>query len=737
MDRSLQYSVYLKKLTKKLKKWQRNYTSLHITIINSDALQYITVNYTTPSDNSSFGSLLREIARQGKIAHSIRDFLRYRYQLILPDPPDIPNTFTLDITKIKEPIHMNRLLSALNEVLDGLDTQRSDRILLRKAHYSDKNIPYLHPLNISGYEIPASFLVLSCIEDLIDLDTSLLACDYNELQEIASYIFTLMFSKPSNISMSTNIINDSSFNNKGEKINASYTNLCEHIFSELHLASNAKVIDPLRQETFTYRQLKDKSAIYVNFLNQLRLRKGDIVALIALDSLASIALMLACFSKGLIFAPINEHASITHIDSTLNIIEPCIILLDNDLPASHYATLKNWHTFNLEQINATDDCAVAFSYTPCVPDTPAVILCTSGSTGTPKAVMHSHADFINCHLNYGRSVLNLHPKDRVYTPSRIFFTYGLNNLLLSLLSGVTHVISAPLGTDSIKKIGQTIRAYDVTVFLSVPTIFKMLLVEQEPRGASLRLCVSTGETLPARLYREIRDNWNVEIIDGIGCTETLSTFISNRPNHSVPGSTGTPVPGFHVKLINQEGKTCRIGEVGSLWVNGNTLATGYISETTFNTCLFSDGWFNTNDLFFVDVKGRFHNVGRKGTVIKINGCWFSPKIMETVIHSHPYVKECAICVFEDEFGLPRPVAFVVLTEVCVGTEALWNTLRTSCRNALGKYHYPHHFTAINVIPQTTSGKVLTQVLLEILANAGNPSIFSQWRRVHYPSFEQW
>jgi acyl-coenzyme A synthetase/AMP-(fatty) acid ligase len=349
------------------------------------------------------------------------------------------------------------------------------------------------------------------------------------------------------------------------------------------------------------------------------------------------------------------------------------------------------------------------------------MLFTSGSTGRPKAVLHSHADFIACSLNYGRSVLELGAADCLYTPSRLFFAYGLNNLMLSLLAGASHVLAVPLAAG--RDAGEVIEAHGVSVFMAVPAVYKLVLARAtRPLGApALRLCVSAGERLPARLHRQARAHFGAEVLDGIGCTEALSTFVSSRPGRSLPGCTGTVVPGFELRLLDERGEPCRVGAVGVLWVRGNTLAKRYASGEAGDA--FVDGWFDTQDLFFADAAGRLHNVGRAGSVIKINACWFSPDTLEATLQRHPAVRDCAVCVVPDDYGMPRPKAFVVVDDERVPDQApelLWRELRELSRQALGKDHYPHLFARVASLPRTASGKLLRHELLSPAHSRGTP-----------------
>jgi acyl-coenzyme A synthetase/AMP-(fatty) acid ligase len=281
---------------------------------------------------------------------------------------------------------------------------------------------------------------------------------------------------------------------------------------------------------------------------------------------------------------------------------------------------------------------------------------------------------------------------------------------MTLHAGATFVIAKTLNPD--QNIYTVLQSLKINILFSVPVMLKRLLnhLDETPETSHLRLIVSAGENLPASLYRTLQKDLDVEVLDGIGATEILSTFVSNRRGGSKAGSTGQVVPGFSVKLLNESGEVCQIGEVGNMWVKGITLAHGYIDDSKLSNDSFKNGWFNTQDMFFMDAQQHFHYVGRSSSVVKINGCWFSPTVLEQVLSTHPGVVESAVVFFKDEFGLFRPKAFVKVAAPEIDRDELWRELKHfSCRQ-LGKDHYPHLFAEIDNLPRTSSGKLLRGAL---------------------------
>ncbi|RKG70115.1 hypothetical protein D7V80_06625 [Corallococcus sp. CA054B] len=500
------------------------------------------------------------------------------------------------------------------------------------------------------------------------------------------------------------------------EVAARATNLCEFIFRDAHLRSSSRLIEPRSGRSVTYAELRRLASAYARRFKGLGLRQGEVVALAAPDGIPTVAVMLGCFLGGWIFAPLNHTASVANFEAMLNAANPRLVLHAASTVERHLTALSTLRCEELASFlspDALDDGAGEVSLVPVSPEAPAVMLFTSGSTGVPKAVLHSHADFIICSRNYAPYVVEFGPDDRVYTPSPTFFAYGLNNLLLSLNAGATHVIAAP--RDGGVGVEEVLARHEVTVLFAVPAIYKLLLSKSDhsPRFPKLRVCISAGEKLPWKLYREARSFFGVNMLDGIGCTEAVSTFVSNRESEVAPGCTGVVVPGFEVKLVNPRGEPCRVGEVGVLWVRGGALARGYVNAPALTETQFVDGWFNTQDMFFMDAEYRLYNVGRAGSVIKINSCWFSPEMMESVLQTHPRVKECAVCVVHDDYGLPRPKAFIVTGEQEHSTselERLWSELRALAKEKLGKDHYPHLFATLQTLPRTSSGKLMRSEL---------------------------
>lgn len=499
-------------------------------------------------------------------------------------------------------------------------------------------------------------------------------------------------------------------------------NVCEHVFCPAHLSSSSKVIAPATGDALSYAELRIRASAYAHHFRSLGLEPGDVVALAAPDGLESVAILLGCLMGGWVLAPLNFHSE-ANLRVMLDAANPQLVLYDRACVPS-LASYTEAPAVALDPALTLEEPAAAAVTFPAVrvpPGSAALVLFTSGSTGTPKAVAHSHRDLLTCSRNYAAYVLGLSSADRVHTPSPMFFAYGIHNLMLSLLAGATHVVAAPKASGVL--VADVLTQYEITALLAVPAVYKLLL-SRVPRASSfprLRLCVSAGEKLPPRLFRELQLLLGVEPLDGIGCTEALSTFVSNRPSYASASCTGVVVPGFAVRLLNEQGELCDIGEVGTLWLRGGPLAEAYMTDPELTKTTFADGWFKTRDLFYYDAEYRFYNVGRASSTIKINGCWFSAESVESVLQTHPAVRECVVSIVSDQYRLPRPKALVVV-DAAAGydhdLERLWSELRALSRERLGKDQYPHLFAKVDAVPRTASGKLMRPSLLPLQAGGG-------------------
>jgi benzoate-CoA ligase len=346
-------------------------------------------------------------------------------------------------------------------------------------------------------------------------------------------------------------------------------------------------------------------------------------------------------------------------------------------------------------------------------------LYSSGSTGSPKGAIHSHSDMLAVSESFGKGVLKLTENDILFSAARLFFAYGLGNSGYMPFSVGASVI---LNSDPPKpeSVFNYTRKYKPTVFFGIPTLYGQMLeyIEKhdkekgttpDPNGdhefSSVRICVSAGEALPPDIFYRWKKRFGIEIIDGIGSTEMLHIFISNRPGEVKPGSTGKAVPGYEVKLIDDDGSDVKQGEIGLLLVKGGSAAQQYWRKREKTKLTMQGEWVNTGDKYYMDEEGYYFCAGRGDDMLKVGGIWVSPVEVENCIMEHPAVFEVAVVGINDEKQLIKPKAFVVLREGNNPTEELKKEIQQWVLDKLAKYKYPRWIEFVKELPKSSTGKI--------------------------------
>ena len=353
-------------------------------------------------------------------------------------------------------------------------------------------------------------------------------------------------------------------------------------------------------------------------------------------------------------------------------------------------------------------------------DSPAFWLYTSGTTGTPKGAMHRHGSIPAVCETYGQQVLGIRPDDRCLSAAKAFFAYGLgNSLLFPLAAGATSVLlPTPSRPDLI---AETAVKYEATLFFGGPTFFaNMLRAGMAPDAlGAVRLAASAGEALPAALYERWTSHFGVDIIDGIGMTEMLHIFLSNQPGAVRPGTTGVAVPGYDLKLVDEEtGREIPgTGVPGTLFVRGASTATGYWARYDASRLVFQGQWLRTGDTYVRDTDGYYECLGRTGDMIKASGIWVSPMEVEARLLAHPAVAQAVVVAALDADSLEKPVAYVVLSPGAVVTEA---ELIEHCREALPSFKRPRAVVFTDGFPTTATGKIRRVELRTMAADVLRP-----------------
>ena len=335
-------------------------------------------------------------------------------------------------------------------------------------------------------------------------------------------------------------------------------------------------------------------------------------------------------------------------------------------------------------------------------------LYTSGSTGRPKGAMHRHASPRLTANLFGLGVIGYREDDVVLSVAKQFFAYGIGNALTFVYAaGATVVLHQDRSTP--QAISALIREHGVSVLNGVPTFFAGWLASAElpskAEAPKLRIATSAGEALPMHLGEAFRDRYSADIIDGLGSTEMLHVYLSQRPGEVRYGCTGRPVPGYEIRLVRDDGADCAPDEPGELRVRGPTSATGYWRNRPKSLATFKDGWTRTGDTYCRDAEGWYRYCGRGDDMLKVGGIYVSPVEIEEALVCHEAVLEAAVIGAANGDGLIKPRAHVVLRPGFAACSDLEIALKAHIKARLAPYKYPHWFVFAEELPKTTTGKI--------------------------------
>jgi len=335
-------------------------------------------------------------------------------------------------------------------------------------------------------------------------------------------------------------------------------------------------------------------------------------------------------------------------------------------------------------------------------------LYSSGSTGFPKGAVHLHHDIVYTTDLYARPTLGITERDITFSAAKLFFAYGLgNNLTFPFRAGATAVLYP--GRPLPDAMFETIHTYPPTIFYGVPTLYAAMLqvpdAERKWDLSCLRLCVSAGEALPAEILKRWKERFGTDILDGIGSTEVLHIFISNRRGDIRPGSSGKIVPGYEARLVDEAGKPVPTGEVGNLLIKGDSTAACYWNKHERTKLTMLGEWIVTGDKYTQDAEGYFHYCGRSDDMLKVGGIWVSPFEVESTLIGHPAVLEAAVVGAEDTDELVKPKAYVVLKAGHTPSPELEADLKHFVKDKIAPYKYPRWIEFVPELPKTATGKI--------------------------------
>jgi benzoate-CoA ligase len=464
----------------------------------------------------------------------------------------------------------------------------------------------------------------------------------------------------------------------------------------------------------TYAQLAERVDRVANVLHSLNIRREERIAIAMLDSCEWPAIFLGAIKAGVV--PVALNTLLTPADyeyqlrdsraKALFVSEPLLERfkgIEKKCPDLQHVVVQGLQLNDL--LFKAEPKAEAAATTR---DDMCFWLYSSGSTGAPKGTVHLHSHLALTAELYAKPVLGIRESDVVFSAAKLFFAYGLGNALTFPMSvGATTVLMAERPTpDAVFK---RLVEKKPTIFYGVPTLYAALLVSPSfpsREKLKLRICTSAGEALPKNLGERWTERTGTEILDGIGSTEMLHIFISNRPGDVKYGTTGKPVPGYEVRLIDDHGNVItKPDELGELQISGPTAAIMYWNQREKTKNTFQGPWTRSGDKYSFDQDGYYTYGGRSDDMLKVSGIYVSPVEVEAALVTHDAVLEAAVVGAEDEQKLIKPKAFVVLKPGQSPSDSLKNTLQQHVKDKLAPYKYPRWIEFLPELPKTATGKI--------------------------------
>ena len=466
----------------------------------------------------------------------------------------------------------------------------------------------------------------------------------------------------------------------------------------------------------TYAELSERVNRAANALVALGVQREERVALALLDTIDFPAAFLGAIKAGIVPVALNTLLTAPDYEYMLRDSRAQVLIVSEPLLKAFQPILSKLPDLkhvvvagadaqgHLHLAGLFESAGKEFKAVPTLADDICFWLYSSGSTGAPKGTVHLHAHLIQTADLYAVPVLGIRESDVVFSAAKLFFAYGLGNALtFPLAVGATTVLMAERPTpDSVFK---RLVEHKATIFYGVPTLYAAMLVSPNfPRKEELALRVGTsaGEALPPEILKRFAERTGVELLDGIGSTEMLHIFISNRPGDVMPGTTGKAVPGYKLRLVDENGQDVKPGELGELQISGPTSAIMYWNQREKTKNTFQGPWTKSGDKYTLVEGGYYAYGGRSDDMLKVGGIYVSPAEVEAALVSHQAVLECAVVGHEDADKLVKPKAFVVLKP---GAKATEDELKAHVKAALAHYKYPRWVEFVGELPKTATGKI--------------------------------
>lgn len=478
--------------------------------------------------------------------------------------------------------------------------------------------------------------------------------------------------------------------------------------------SKVAYVDATTGERMTYAELEERAHRFADALRARGFTPETRVLLAMLDTLEWPVVFLGCILAGVV--PIAANTLLTTKDFEFMLRDSRAHALFVSRPllptfetlVGNVATLKHVFVAGDDGERSVAKLVASGQSTGEVASTCSDDACfwlySSGSTGTPKGTVHLHSHAIQTAELYGRAVLGIREDDVVYSAAKLFFAYGLGNALTFPLSvGATTVLLPARPTPA--EVFRILEEHKPTIFYGVPTLYAALLADaNRPKKdqVALRVCTSAGEALPADIGERWTREYGCEILDGIGSTEMLHIFLSNRPGKVRYGTTGQAVPGYELRIVGDDGRECGPGEIGELQISGPSAALMYWNNRAKTKATFAGEWTRSGDKYTRDADGYYTYGGRSDDMLKVGGIYVSPFEVEACLMTHESVLEAAVIGVADQEGLVKPKAYVVLK---AGRQATAEELQGHVKSRLAPYKYPRWIAFVPELPKTATGKI--------------------------------
>ena len=463
--------------------------------------------------------------------------------------------------------------------------------------------------------------------------------------------------------------------------------------------------------SITYAALAERANRFGSGLLAMGLRMEDRVLLALHDTIDFPTAFLGAIKAGIVPIAVNTLLTAKDYEYMLSDSRAKVLVVSEALLPQFKPVLERLPFLKHVIVSGTQSYAdvlakglPALDPAPTTRDDACFWLYSSGSTGMPKGTVHAHSSMIETAELYARGVLGIRESDVVFSAAKLFFAYGLGNALSFVMAvGATAVLMAERPTPA--SVFKRLKERKPSFFYGVPTLYAAMLVDPgfpKKEELALRMCISAGEALPPQIAKGFKEKTGLDILDGIGSTEMLHIFLSNRPGDLRYGTTGKAVPGYELRLVDEQGNAVPQGELGELEIGGPTSAMYYWNNRAKSRGTFVGAWTKSGDKYIQDADGFYVYGGRTDDMLKVGGIWVSPAEVEAALVSHPSVLEAAVIGKEDEQKLVKPKAFVVLKP---GAQAGDEELKAHVKAKLAPYKYPRWIEFANELPKTATGKI--------------------------------